>query len=96
MMIMMIILYYIILYYEIIIIIIKRIIKINCYDYYTQRCLCYVIILSTNSCKLTKNYIKRLIKGLNKNRRVVHFNFLSLCTILFFNSLWDSMLRYEK
>lgn len=47
----------------IMIIIIKRIMKINCY--YMQRCLCY-IILSTNSCKLTKNYIKRLIKGLNK------------------------------
>lgn len=44
----------------IMIIIIKRIMKINCY-YYMQRCLCY-IILSTNSCKLTKKLYKKINK----------------------------------
>lgn len=44
----------------IMIIVIKRIMKINCY-YYMQRCLCY-IILSTNSCKLTKKINKKINK----------------------------------
>jgi len=65
------------------IIIIKRIMKINCYYYYIQRCLCY-IILSTNSCKLTKNYIKRLIKGLNKNNKCAVLISSPFAFILFF------------